>query len=185
MESISHAPPLGYDFDDRRGLIKLNRPSVSVGSGQGILGSTLEANYTTEQNYTLKITLSAAEDLDAGLAAPAPAPAPATAPSGAGGVRLLDPATGTDAANRDGVVFLLNRLQVVPLDLPATGGLIPNAAVMPMSGGNYVVVSYSAADNFIQVRVGADPFNATLQAQFSVSGGAFTGDGMSFPFTAL
>jgi hypothetical protein len=43
--------------------IKLNRPSVSVGSGQGILGSTLEANYTSEQNYTLKITLKAAETL--------------------------------------------------------------------------------------------------------------------------
>jgi hypothetical protein len=43
--------------------IKLNRPSVSVGQGQGILGSTLEANYTAEQNYTLKITLMAAETL--------------------------------------------------------------------------------------------------------------------------
>ena len=43
--------------------IKLNRPAVTVSTGQSVTENTLEANYATEQNYTLKITLKAAEAL--------------------------------------------------------------------------------------------------------------------------
>ncbi len=43
--------------------IILNKPTVTVGTGQTVAGQNIADNYSSVQNYTLKITLKAEEDL--------------------------------------------------------------------------------------------------------------------------